>query len=72
MMYNAGHSVVFPLAYYPVDGPIEYIFNQVEMGLRRRLYHIGNEQDLVRNLYSVPIGNISAASIDAIFVHCGY
>ena len=29
MMYNAGHSVVFPLAYYPVDGPIEYIFNRV-------------------------------------------
>jgi hypothetical protein len=29
-IYLAGHSIVPRPAYYPVDGPIEYVFNQVE------------------------------------------
>ena len=32
-IYALGHRLVPSPAYYPADGPIEYIFNQVETGL---------------------------------------
>jgi transposase len=30
---NAGHRFVFRAPYWPVDGPIEYVFNTIEMAL---------------------------------------
>eukprot|EP00537_Pseudo-nitzschia_pungens_P001385 CAMPEP_0172378124 /NCGR_PEP_ID=MMETSP1060-20121228/69262_1 /TAXON_ID=37318 /ORGANISM="Pseudo-nitzschia pungens, Strain cf. cingulata" /LENGTH=146 /DNA_ID=CAMNT_0013105839 /DNA_START=815 /DNA_END=1256 /DNA_ORIENTATION=- len=36
----AGHRFVFRAPYYPVDGPIEYVFNTIEMALSYRMYDI--------------------------------
>jgi hypothetical protein len=68
-IYLAGHSIVPRPAYYPVDGPIEYIFNQIECGLKERMYYIMNETDLVREVYNI-ITNIQG--LDETFAHCGY
>ena len=68
-IYNAGHIVIPRPAYYPCDGPIEYVNHQIEMGLKSRLYFIRNHTDLVYHLHQV-IANIR--NIDATFVHCGY
>ena len=44
-IYLAGHSVVARPPYYPVDGPIEYVFNQVECRLISRVNYVRTEVD---------------------------
>eukprot|EP00536_Pseudo-nitzschia_multiseries_P016578 jgi/Psemu1/46739/gm1.46739_g len=39
---DAGHKFVFRAPYYPVDGPIEYVFNTIEMALSYQMYEISN------------------------------
>jgi hypothetical protein len=68
-IYNAGHLIIPRPSYYPCDGPIEYINNQIEIGLKNRLYGINNNADLLRNLNQV-LMNIR--NIDSSFVDCGY
>jgi hypothetical protein len=68
-IYLAGHSVVPRPAYYPVDGPIEYVFNQVECGLIARVNHIRTEADLIRETMNV-VANVGG--FDETFRHCGY
>ena len=68
-IYALGHRLVPRPAYYPADGPIEYIFNQVETGLRLNLYNIRNDYDVIactRFVFSRVQG------IEATFRHCGY
>jgi len=42
-IYAQGHNIVPRPAYYPADGPIEYVFNQIEVSLQSNLYHIRND-----------------------------
>ena len=38
IIHNAGHQIAFRAPYYPVDGPIEYYFNHMQMGLTLAMY----------------------------------
>ena len=40
MIHTYGHGVVFRAPYYPIDGPIEFVFNTLEAQLRAKLYMI--------------------------------
>ena len=55
--------------YRPEDGPIEYVFNQYESGLRLKLYSIHTSEDLVRETHQI-LANIGG--IQQTFHHCGY
>ena len=35
-----GHRIVFRAPYYPVDGPIEYVFNTIQHGVSLAMYNI--------------------------------
>lgn len=47
MILNAGHRIIFRAPYYPVDGPIEYVFNTIQQGLTKALYRVYNLQQLM-------------------------
>jgi hypothetical protein len=68
-IYNQGHRITPRPAYYPADGPIEYIFNQIEMGLSQNLYKIRTDDDIIACTRFV-FTNLQG--IDATFRHCGY
>ena len=53
-IYAAGHRIVPRPAYYPEDGPVEFVINEIEMGLRQQLYVIRNYHDLVREGGTLP------------------
>ena len=66
---EAGHSIIPRPPYSPQDGPIEYVFNVIELQLRLRMYRISSNADLEQNMYDTiaHLGNT-----DAYFRHCGY
>ena len=69
MIQHCGHGVVFRAPYWPVDGPIEFVFNTIQTLVRARLYEIRTSEDLVRAIYC------SIASIDSFanyFINCGF
>ena len=68
-IYLAGHSIVPRPAYYPEDGPIEYVFNALENGITMRLHEIRDEDALIHAIHQsiAEIGNT-----DPFFAHCGY
>ena len=70
LIHLYGHGVVFRAPYWPVDGPIEFIFNTIQTLIRARLYQITSPEDLlVQAIYQ------SVASIDSFasyFVNCGF
>ena len=57
--------------YWPVDSPIEYVFNQLEQELKRCLYHINTMDDLILHIREA-IMNISTQAVQNTFIHCGY
>ena len=40
LIAHHGHRVCFRAPYYPIDGPIEFVFNTLEARLRAKLYMI--------------------------------
>ena len=65
----AGHRVLLRPPYHPVDGPIGYVFNQLQNQLTLRAGEITDDlsfSNLVQNI----IANLQG--FDATFVHCGY
>ena len=69
LIHQSGHRVVARPPYRPEDGPIEYVFNQYESGLRLKLYSIHTSEDLVRETHQI-LANIGG--IQQTFHHCGY
>jgi len=69
-IYAAGHRICARPPYAPWDGPIEYVFNELEQGLKKRLYYIRNQADLFREIY-LKI-NSMGANFHRTFNHCGY
>ena len=65
----AGHRVLARPPYRPVDGPIEYIFNQLQLDLTHRIHTIKNEADFIAAVNAI-ITNLGG--FDATFQHCGY
>ena len=55
--------------YRPNDAPIEFVLNQIEIGLRSRMYEITNGAQLQQAIHQI-IGNLNG--IHATFLHCGY
>jgi hypothetical protein len=69
-MFRAAGNRFLPRApYWPVDGPIEYVFNTIECELRQRLYKIRSDADLCREVLNI-ISSLS--NLGKYFVHCGY
>jgi hypothetical protein len=65
----AGHRSLLRAAYNPVDGPIEYVFNQLQCELTHRINEITDDASFVRVVHSI-ITNLRG--FDGTFVHCGY
>jgi transposase len=53
LILGRGHNVVFRAPYYPVDGPIEYVFNTLQCTLSHRMFEIDNYQDLNNHLRAI-------------------
>ena len=69
MITDAGHRIVFRAPYYPVDGPIEFVFNHVEEQLTGYQYLIENGEDL-RDAVIAIVTRIQ--HFQEYFIHCGY
>jgi len=69
LVTGAGHRVLCRAPYMPSDGPIEYVFNQVDVHLKKLQDKVMTDTDLVTAMTTV-LSNISG--LDATFVHCGY
>lgn len=67
---RAGNRIVPRAPYYPIDGPIEFVFNQIESQLKLQLPTIHNEADLVSAIHNI-VGNLTS-SFGRTFTHCGY
>jgi hypothetical protein len=57
MIFARGHRLAFRAPYYPVDGPIEYVFNTLQQALTQRLYLITNHQELYNHIHAI-VGSI--------------
>ena len=69
IIFNAGHRLAFRAPYYPVDGPIEYVFNTVQAALRINNRLISDGPSLVNELQN------SVVDIDTFvpyFINCGF
>ena len=69
IIHAAGHRIVFRAPYYPVDGPIEFVFNTIQGILRVRMDLITDGPSLVQEM------NVAIASIptfEPYFMHCGF
>jgi transposase len=53
MIFAKGHRLAFRAPYYPVDGPIEYVFNTLQQALTRRLYLIHTQNDLYVHIHAI-------------------
>ena len=69
IMYAAGHRLAFRAPYYPVDGPIEFVFNTIQGMLRINMGLINSENTLIHQLQLVINGIPSVAPY---FTHCGF
>ena len=51
LIHSYGHRLVFRALYYPVDGPIEFVFNCIEQQLKGFLYAVKTQADLQTAVY---------------------
>ena len=69
IIYAAGHRLAFRAPYYPIDGPIEFVFNTVQGMLRINMAQITDETTLTQHL----VGAINGIPTFApYFIHCGF
>ena len=69
IIHAAGHRIVFRAPYYPVDGPIEYVFNTIQGILQVRMDRITDGDSLVQEM-NVAIAAIP--SFEPYFINCGF
>ena len=69
LIFMAGHRLAFRAPYYPVDGPIEYVFNTIQTDLRINWSAIEDGPSLIREVQAA-IGEIQ--TFEPYFVNCGY
>ena len=69
IIHNAGHRLAFRAPYYPVDGPIEYVFNTIQCALRINNHLISDGQSLIDEMRNA-IANIE--TFVPYFIHCGF
>ena len=51
MILNAGHRFAFCAPYYPVDGPIEYLFNVIAGKLLQDMHLVQNDVNLCNQMW---------------------
>lgn len=69
LIQHYGHCVVFCAPYCPVDGPVEFVFNTIQILLRALLYGTKTSEELVQAIQQ------AVASIDSFenyFMNCGF
>ena len=69
MIHAAGHRLVFRAPYYAVDGPIEYVFNTLQVYLRINMHKINCGPSLLNELGNAIVSILSFAPY---FLHCGF
>lgn len=69
MIINAGHRLLFRAPYYPVDGPIEFVFNTIQQRLTEYQYTITDGVHLRQAVQTIVT---SINDFAEYFVHCGY
>ena len=69
VIHDAGHRIAFRAPYYPVDGPIEYLFNTLQAALTLNMYNIYNNDDMLRSLFAILA---AIQSFEQYFLHCLY
>lgn len=69
MIVGAGHRLVFRAPYYPVNGPIEFVFNTIEQSLCQYQYSVTDGVAL-RQAVNTSIPGIH--DFVDYFIHCGY
>ena len=69
IIYAAGHRLAFRAPSYPIDGPIEFVFNTVQGMLRINMAQITDETILTQQL----VGAINGIpTFEPYFTHCGF
>ena len=69
LIFMAGHRLVFRAPYYPIDGPIEYVFNTIQGTLRINMASIKDGPSLVAEVIAA-ISDIH--TFEPYFINCGY
>ena len=69
LINEAGHSIIPRPPYSPQDAPIEYVFNTLEVELRKKMYQIHSNEELEQCVYDSIAG---IGDTHAYFGHCGY
>jgi hypothetical protein len=69
MIITAGHRISYRAPYYPVDGPIEYVFNTIQQELGHRMHFIHDLPSLHAHISAVVA---SLYDFRQYFLHCGY
>ena len=64
-----GHCLVFWAPYYPVDGPIEYVFNTIQQAIALSMYVITDINDLINKVIAIVRFLIDFVNY---FIHCGF
>ena len=69
LIHGHGHRLVFRAPYYPMDGPIEYVFNTLQGLLRSNMHNIHDAPTLLNE-----IGNAIGAMDDfePYFLNCRF
>jgi hypothetical protein len=70
LIFAAGHRLAFRAPYYPVDGPIELVFNTVQNFLVINMHKVGNNGISLRHWTNVAITSIPI--FVPYFDNCGY
>ena len=69
LIFMAGHRLIFQALYYPIDGPIEYVFNMIQGPLCINLANIVDGPTLVDKEVAA-IGDNE--TFELYYVNCGY
>jgi hypothetical protein len=70
MIITAGHRIVYRAPYYPVDGPIKYVFNTIQQELGRRMHLIQDLPSLYAHINAIIVAFLH--DFRPYFLHCGY
>ena len=70
LIFAAGHRLAFRAPYYPVDGPIEFVFNTVQGHLVINMHKVSNNGISLCNETCVAIASIP--TFVPYFENCGY
>ena len=69
LIIGAGYRLVFRAPYYPIDGPIEYVFNTIQGILRLFNSRIKDGPSLQ---HEIDIAIASIHSFAPYFINCGF